>query len=162
GRLRVRNSGQGGLMKLRKQRVEDVNLGAALLGQNEHRYAVARIDPLGVIERVRFIDVSVGAARWAETVQRHGLAPGEHVVVLAERDRAWRAALLGVIEAECVAVPFPGTAPAEDIHAVARDAGAALVISAHARPDLDDGPLVISADDVDVDVRRAAPVSGEV
>src|SRR5262249_50057832 len=123
----------------------------------EQLYAVARVDPLGVIERSRFIDVSVLAARWAGVVRSHGIAPGEHVVVLAERDRAWRAALLGVIDAGCVAVPLPGTAAADDFLAVAQDSGAALILAPHPRAALDDGPAVVSADEIDVP--RALPPS---
>jgi hypothetical protein len=138
-------------MKLRKQRVEEVNLAAVtLLESHAQRHALARVDPLGVIEHVRFIDVSVRATRWAKVLRQHGVAAGEHVVVLAERDRAWRAALLGVMEAGCVAVPYPGTAPDEEILAVASHWGAALILSAEPRPDLEDGPAVVSGDEVDI------------
>src|SRR5262249_10887773 len=46
---------------------------------------------------------------------------------------------------------------ADDILAVAQDSGAALILAPHPRADLDDGPAVVSADEIDVP--RALPPS---
>ena len=45
-------------------------------------HGLAHVDPLGVIERVRFTDVARRAAEWAELVREQGVQPGDRVVVL--------------------------------------------------------------------------------
>jgi acyl-coenzyme A synthetase/AMP-(fatty) acid ligase len=103
-----------------------------------------------VIERVGFSHVTREVARWADLLRERGVQPGERVVVLAGRDREWRSALLGVLQAGGVAVPCPGSTPVADLRAMAADANAVLFVSAEARPDLaaGDGARVLSADDL--------------
>ena len=104
-----------------------------------------------MIERVRFTDVARRTAEWAELVREHGVQPGDRVIVLAGRDREWRFALLGVIMAGGVAVPFPASTPARELQAIASDANAVLFVSARARLDLaaPDGPRALSSDDLE-------------
>ena len=89
-----------------------MNAALELLGisSQNRRYAFTYVDSIGVIERHRFVDGSQEAARWAHLVQRNGLEPGGCVLVLAGRDRHWRSALLGVVEAGGIAMPATRTA----------------------------------------------------
>jgi len=143
-------------MRLRKRPQEVValtNVAVQLVGtfaQGKH-HALAHVDPLGVIERLRFEDVAREAAQWAGLLREQGVKPGDRVVVLAERDRHWRCALLGVLQAGGVAVPCPSPAPVAEIRGIAGHAGAVLYVSARARADLvePDGPTVLSADDLE-------------
>jgi hypothetical protein len=123
-----------------------------------NRYALAHVDSLGVIEHLRFMDVAREAAQWSHRLLQNGVEPGDRVVVLAGRDREWRSALLGVLQAGGVAVPCRASAPVTELRAIAADAGAALFVSARARPDLvePDGTRLLSADDLDpLDTPRA-------
>ena len=116
-----------------------------------NHYALAHVDPLGVIERLKFADVEREVARWADLVRERGVEPRDRVVVLAGRDRQWRCALLGVLQAGGVAVPCPASTPVADIRAIASRAGAVLYASARARPDLVEpaGIPVLAADELD-------------
>jgi acyl-CoA synthetase (AMP-forming)/AMP-acid ligase II len=129
------------------------NAAAELIGALASRpgHGLAYVDSLGVIERVRFADVARRTAEWAELVREHDVQPGDRVIVLAERDREWRFALLGVIMAGGVAVPFPASTPARELRAIASDANAVLFVSARARLDLaaPDGPRALSSDDLE-------------
>src|SRR5438128_1969051 len=119
-------------MRLRKRPQEVValtNVAGQLVGtfaQGKH-HALAHVDPLGVIERLRFEDVRREAAQWAGLLREQGVKPGDRVVVLAERDRHWRCALLGVLQAGGVAVPCPSPAPIAELRAIAEHAGAEIV-----------------------------------
>src|SRR6476659_2773747 len=77
------------------------------------RYALTYVDSLGVIERQRFVEIAQRAGQWAGLVSQQGLEPGGRVVVLAGRDRHWRTALGGVLEAGGVAcrVRLPRRSP---------------------------------------------------
>ena len=98
-----------------------MNAALELLGisSQNRRYAFTYVDSIGVIERHRFVDVSQEAARWAHLVQRNGLEPGACVLVLAGRDRHWRSALLGVVEAGGIAMPCPASTPVAEIRSLA-------------------------------------------
>src|SRR5580765_4833227 len=100
------------------------------------RYALTYVDSLGVIERQRFVEIAQRAGQWAGLVRRQGLEPGGRVVVLAGRDRHWRTALVGVLEAGGVAVPCAASAPVAEICSLAAQTGAAGVASTLSRPDL--------------------------
>src|SRR5262249_4630127 len=123
---------------------EFTKLGAQLLqpGAHSKHTAITNVDPLGVIERFTFSDVARRAALWTSLVRQNELRPGDRVVVLAGPAWEWRCALLGVLYAGGVAVPCADTASAAEGEAIAADAGARLVISIPARPDLvgGDGP----------------------
>jgi hypothetical protein len=130
-------------MKLRKK--EEVaelpvttNAAVDLLrsGTQYGRYALAFVDSVEVIERHRFIDVAQEAAQWADLLRRLGLEPGWRVIVLGGRDRHWRSALLGVLEAGGVAVPCPASTPVEDLRFLAVEGRAVAVVSASPRPEL--------------------------
>jgi acetyl-CoA synthetase len=148
-------------MRLHKRQLEFTNVAVQLLeaGLQGNRYALAHVDSLGVIEHLRFADVAREAARWSETLREHGVQPGDRVVVLAGRDREWRCALLGVLQAGGVAVPRWAPTPVAELRAIAAHAGAGLFVSARARPDLVelDGTSVLSTDELDPrDSARAA------
>jgi AMP-binding enzyme len=87
-------------------------------GTENGRYAFTYVDSIGVIERHRFVEVSYQATLWAELLRRHGLPRGGRVVVLAGRDRHWRSALLGILEAGGVAIPCSTAAPPAVIHSL--------------------------------------------
>jgi hypothetical protein len=124
----------------------DVLASLAVRGQHAFTY----VDSLGVIERLSVAAVAREAAQWASVIRKHGVQPGDRVIVLAGRDRRWPCALLGVLEAGGVAVPCPASTPGTEIRAIAADAGARLLVSARAHTDLGDLELaVLSGDDVD-------------
>src|SRR3954447_12809453 len=130
-------------MRLRKRQQHEIvggstNAAAELIGAvaPSTGHGLAYVDSLGVIERVRFADVARRTAEWAELVREHGVQPGDRVIVLAGRDREWRFALLGVIQAGGVAVACPAATPARELRAIASDANAVLFVSARARLDL--------------------------
>ena len=100
------------------------------------RYAFTYIDSSGVIEHHRFVEVAQEAAQWAHLMRRHGLELGERIIVLAGRDRHWRSALLGVVEAGGVAVPCPASTPIAQIRSLAAASRAVRALSALPRPDL--------------------------
>jgi acetyl-CoA synthetase len=118
--------------------------------QGNH-YALAHVDPLGVIEPLRFADVEREIARWTDLLREQGVKPGDRVVVLAGRDRQWRCALLGVLQLGGVAVPCPASTPVAEIRTIATRARAVLFASARARPDLAEpaGIPVLAADEPD-------------
>src|SRR5262245_891153 len=120
-----------------------INIGAQLLqpGAHSKHTAITNVDPLGVIERFTFSDVARRAALWTSLVRQNELRPGDRVVVLAGPAWEWRCALLGVLYAGGVAVPCADTASAAEVEAIAADAGARLVVSIPARPDLVGGDL---------------------
>ncbi len=132
---------------------EFTNAGVQLFGavSQGNRYALAHVDSLGVIEHLRFADVARKAARRSELLREHGVQPGDRVVVLAGRDREWRCALLGVLQAGGVAVPCWAPTPVAELRAIAAHADAVLFVSARARPDLVelDGTPVLSTDELD-------------
>src|SRR6478752_4656725 len=143
-------------MRLRKRSHgadESTNAAAELIGAvaQSRGHGLAYVDSLGVIERVRFADVARRTAEWAELVREHGVEPGQRVVVLTGRDREWRFALLGVIQAGGVAVPWPAATSARELHAIAADANAVLFVSARARLDLvtPGGVRALSSDDLE-------------
>jgi hypothetical protein len=114
------------------------------------RHAFTYVDWLGVIERLTVAAMAREAAQWASGIRKRGVQPGDRVIVLAERDRRWPCALLGVLEAGGVAVPCPASTPADEIGAIAVDAGARLLVSARAPTDLAGLELpVLSGDDLD-------------
>jgi acyl-CoA synthetase (AMP-forming)/AMP-acid ligase II len=143
------------------QPVEFANVGAHLaeaVAQSK-RYAITRVDSVGVIERYVSADVAGEVPLWAQLMREKGVEPGDRVIVLAGGAWEWRCALLGVIYAGGVAVPCPESTPAAELRAIATHARAALVVSIPARPDLveqDDGAGVLSADQLDtVDAAQA-------
>ena len=143
-----------------EQPLEFANVGAQLaeaVAQSK-RYAITRVDSVGVIERFVSADVAGEVPLWAELMREKGLEPGDRVLVLAGRAWEWRSALLGVLYAGGVAVPCAESTSAAELRALAAHTGAALVVSIPARPDLAerDGPPVLSADELDtVDAAKA-------
>src|SRR6478672_11663831 len=81
----------------------------------------------------------------------HGLAHVDSLGVIAGRDREWRFALLGVIQAGGVAVPWPEATSARELGAIAADANAVLFVSARGRLDLvtPGGVRALSSDDLE-------------
>jgi acyl-CoA synthetase (AMP-forming)/AMP-acid ligase II len=67
------------------------------------RHAFTYVDSLGVIERLTVVAAAREAQQWASELKKRGVQPGDRVIVLAERDRRWPCALLGVLEAGGVA-----------------------------------------------------------
>jgi hypothetical protein len=135
-------------MRLRKRKVDGTNVASALIEGHNERHALALVDPLGVIEHVRYVELAVQATRWAELLRLHGVGPGDRVVVLAGSNRESHAALLGAVEVGAAAVPVSAEAPVEEIRAIAETAGAAHIASAAPRPDVADGFgfVLLSAD----------------
>jgi hypothetical protein len=133
--------------------VELTNVAVDLLDAQEmsDRDALAFVDSLGVIEHMRFSTLAREAAEWADFLRLRGVQSGDRVVVLAGRDRSWRSALLGVLEAGGVAVPCHAAVSVAELRAIVNDMGAAAFVSHRARPDLDesDGIPVLSADELD-------------
>jgi acyl-CoA synthetase (AMP-forming)/AMP-acid ligase II len=135
-------------MRFRKhpsgERVGDrVNAGAALLDDATGRggtYALTYIDSVGVIERASFVDVGYRALQWRHLLGGRGFEPGDRVVVLAGRDREWRSALLGALQAGGVVVPCAASTPVEELSAVGEHVGGKRIFyaSARPRPDLED------------------------
>jgi hypothetical protein len=129
-------------MKLRKEETRDVSASANAAdeilrrGTQSGRYALAYVDCVEVIERHRFVDVAREAAQWAELLRRHQLQHGSRVIVLAGRDRHWRSALLGVLQAGGVAVPCPASTSPGDFRFLASEGRAIGVVSASPRPEL--------------------------
>ena len=122
------------------------------------RYGITNVDSLGVIERFTYTEITRETARWAQLLREKGLQPGDRVVIVAGREWGWRCALLGAIHAGGVAVPCPASLSLREIHTVADQAGASLLVSLRPRPDLVelDGRRALTADDVDaVDPARA-------
>ena len=154
-------------MKLRKEEApEAVSTNAAVnilrSGTQNARYALAYVDSVEVIERHRFIDVAHEAAQWAERLRRVGLEPGGRVIVLAGRDRHWRSALFGVLEAGGVAVPCSESMPLAELRFLALEGRAVAVVSASPRPELVE-PLeipVLCPDDLDAGQRRYGSATG--
>jgi hypothetical protein len=146
-----------GMLKLRAQLPEPeapafMNAAVELIGTETktRRYALTYVDSLGVIERHRFVEIAQRAGRWADLLRRQGLEPGGRVVVLTERDRHWRTALVGVLEAGGVAVPCAASAPVAEICSLAAGTGAAGVASTFPRPDLAEaGVPVLCVDHLD-------------
>jgi acyl-CoA synthetase (AMP-forming)/AMP-acid ligase II len=136
------------------------NIGARLaeaVAQSK-RYAITRVDSVGVIERFVSADVAGEVPLWAQLMREQGLEPGDRVLVLAGRAWEWRCALLGVLYAGGVAVPCPESTPVAELRAIAEHARATLFVSIPARPDLveQDGAGVLSADQLDtVDAAKA-------
>jgi acyl-coenzyme A synthetase/AMP-(fatty) acid ligase len=133
--------------------IVDLNVAARLLdifARSKH-YALAYVDSLGVIERLTSADAFHKAEEWAYLMRAHDVRSGDPVIVLADRDREWRFASLGVMLVGGVAVPCPADTPVAEMRAIAADAGAALIVSGRARPDLVEpaGPPMLSADDLD-------------
>jgi len=125
------------------------------------RYAFTYVDSIGVIEPHRFVEVSQDAALWAHLLRREGLEHGARVIVLTGRDRHWRSAFLGVVEAGGVAVPCPGSTAVAEIRSLAEKTHAVGVVSAVARPDLAaTGIPVLCADDLEA--RQTAYAHAEV
>src|SRR5438067_5309943 len=99
-------------MRLRKPPREvtaATNVAAPLLDSVTHGNgcALAYVDPLGVIESIKFANIAREAAQWSELMRNRGVRPGDRVVVLAGRDRHWRSALLGVLGVGGAAVLCP-------------------------------------------------------
>jgi hypothetical protein len=133
--------------------IVDLNVAVRLLdifARSKH-YALAYVDSLGVIERLTSADALHKAEEWAYLMRAQDVRAGDPVIVLADRDREWRFASLGVMLVGGVAVPCPADTPVAEIRAIAADAGAALIVSGRARPDLVEsaGPPMLSADDLD-------------
>ena len=132
--------------------VELTNVAVELLEgcEESDRDALEFVDSLGVIEPVKFSRLRREAEWWADLVRARGLHPGNRVAVMAG-DSAWTSTLLGVLEAGCVALPFPATAPVAELRASAGEAGAVAFASNRARPDLvePDGIPVLSRDELD-------------
>jgi hypothetical protein len=131
------------------------NAAAELIGTETktRRYALTYVDSVGVIERQRFVEVGRRAAQWADLLRRHGLQPAGRVVVLSGRDRHWRTALVGVLEAGGVAVPCAASTPLAEIAALAAETRAVAVASTLPRPDLADAGVTVLCDD-DLDSRQ--------
>src|SRR5689334_9356104 len=146
----------------RKEAARDVSVSANAAveilrsGTRSGRYALAYVDAVEVIERHRFVDVAHEAAQWADLLRRLGLQPGARVIVLAGRDRHWRSALLGVLEAGGVATPCAADMPSAELRVLAQEGRAAAVLSASARPKLAEllGIPVLCPEDLDSRQRR--------
>jgi acyl-CoA synthetase (AMP-forming)/AMP-acid ligase II len=130
---------------------EFANVTARLLKPvaQSRRNAITNVDPLGVIERFSFANVASEATEWAQLVRENGLQPDDRVVVLAGPEWEWRCALLGVLLAGGVGVPCQASGSEAEIQAIAADAGAKLLVSVPARPELVKraGPSLLSADE---------------
>src|SRR5215217_5815148 len=129
-------------MKPRKNDVPELSVTANAAveivrsGIRNGRYALTYVDSLEVIERHRFAQIAREAAQWAELLRRLDLQPGRRVVVLAGRDRHWRSALLGVLQAGGVAVPCAASTSPADLRFLAVEGRAVAVASASPRPEL--------------------------
>ena len=148
--------------KERRQEPAGANLARDLirrLGGGGDQVALSYVDEIGAIVHLTYADVGRGARQWADVLRENTVVAGERVLVLAGRDVEWRSALLGAVEAGAVAVPCPGSLPAEVILDRARHCGAAVIVSAVPRPDLELEPAapVIAADELRRKPREADP-----
>ena len=127
-------------------------------GAQKGRYAFTYVDSIGVIERHRFAEVAHEATLWADLLRRHGVPRGGRVLVLADRDRHWRTALLGIVEAGGVAVPCPAAAPPAVIRTLTAES--AGIVCTSPRTDLLEsaGVPVLSPEDLEFG-QRSTPRS---
>src|SRR5438046_10522818 len=105
--------------------VEFTNAGVQLfdsVSQQRRQHALAFGDSIGVIEHRTCAEVAHHSAQWSELLRENGLEPGDRVIVLAGRDREWRATLLGILQAGGVAVPCLARTPASELRAIAAHA----------------------------------------
>jgi acyl-coenzyme A synthetase/AMP-(fatty) acid ligase len=150
--------------KERRQEPAGANLARDLirgLGGGGERTALSYVDEVGVIVHLSYADVARAATRWADVLHENTVVAGERVLVLAGRDLEWRSALLGATEAGAIAVPCPGSLAADEVLRRARHCGAAVIVSAGSRPDLELEPAapVITAEELRRDPAPPQPRS---
>ena len=66
----------------------------ALALEAPDRRALTFVDSVGVIRRLTFHDVALGAARWSRLLSEQGVAQGDRVLIVESRplsrDKRWR------------------------------------------------------------------------
>ena len=101
----------------------------ALALEDAHRRAITFVDSIGVIRRLTFHDVALGAARWSGLLTDWGVVRGDRVLVIVGKTPEWHLVLLAVLRLGAIAVPCTELLRANDIAFRARHSEAVLVVA---------------------------------
>jgi acetyl-CoA synthetase/medium-chain acyl-CoA synthetase len=101
-----------------------------VLAQDPKRRALTFLGKDGVIEPRSFLRIAEGAAKWATLMRENGVAPGDRVLVLANKTPDWLEIMLAVMKTGAVAVPCPETMSAAPLGIRVSVSGAKLVVAA--------------------------------
>jgi acyl-coenzyme A synthetase/AMP-(fatty) acid ligase len=101
----------------------------ALALENPDRRALTFVDSIGVIQRLTFHDVALGAARWSRLLSEQGVAQGDRVLVVVGKTPDWHQVLLGTLRLGAIAVPCPEQLRAKDLAFRARHSVVGLVVA---------------------------------
>jgi acyl-coenzyme A synthetase/AMP-(fatty) acid ligase len=98
-------------------------------GQDPEKLAMHWLGPAGEECRLTFRDFDERSERFAEALQRHGVGPGDRVMVQLPRVPEWWEVLLGCLKAGAVAVPGTVLLTPKDIHYRTRLAEGVLYVT---------------------------------
>ncbi len=97
--------------------------------ENRERPAITHVDPVGVLRRLTFHDVALGASRWSGLLSARGVRRGDRVLVVVGKTPAWHQVLLGALRLGAIAVPCPELLRAKDLAYRARHSEAVLIVA---------------------------------
>lgn len=115
---------------------EFFNIGVACTDAHlgtEHENRIAMIvedDTLGE-SRATFKQLAERTSQFAQLLRKHGVAPGERVLIRLANSLDYPTAFLGAMKAGCVAVPTSTLLTAEEVIYLAKDSGAAVLTLDH-------------------------------
>jgi acyl-coenzyme A synthetase/AMP-(fatty) acid ligase len=101
----------------------------AIALETPDRRALSFVDSSGVIRRLTFHDIALGAARWSRLLSEKGVAQGDRVLVVVGKTPDWHQVLLGTLRLGAIAVPCPEQLRAKDIAFRARHSVVGLVVA---------------------------------
>jgi acyl-coenzyme A synthetase/AMP-(fatty) acid ligase len=118
------------------------------------RLALRLVDRHGAARDVTFADVTRRMRQWAALLRRHGVGPGDRVLVLVGKTAEWHPIMLAALKIGAVAIPCSEQLRARDLSFRAAHSGASLLLAEPAARDeidaMDDRPDVVYVDEAEL------------
>jgi acyl-coenzyme A synthetase/AMP-(fatty) acid ligase len=91
--------------------------------------ALRFVDAGGSVRDLTFGEIAERTARWGTELRRHGVMPGDRVLVLIGKTPEWHAVMLAALKTGAVAIPCSEMLRAKDLDFRIRHSGARLLVA---------------------------------
>jgi acyl-coenzyme A synthetase/AMP-(fatty) acid ligase len=98
------------------------------LARDPARVAILFIDASGSRRELSFAEVAADTARWTNLLRRHGVGPGDRIMVLIGKRPEWHAVMLAAMKCGAVAIPCSEMLRARDLAFRASHSGSRLLV----------------------------------
>ncbi len=97
--------------------------------QEPDRLALRFCDRTGTVRDLTFGEVAEASARWAGVLRRHGISPGDRMLVLIGKTPDWLSVMLAALKTGAVTIPCSEMLRAKDLDFRVRHSGARLLVA---------------------------------